>query len=191
MTIPLHHCLTNNFSMKFSKLNFLLVGLLFSAATFTSCGDDDDLTVPITLGSSVTVTNTFESIAFTNGTEEAIEDLFQVPAGSLAAIANVGAAVEFPAYLLNLYDIDIDENSISFTVVAEAGDPTYGDLFRTLEAGTMDRYYLTFDAAQNVNGFSANNTSVNLRIDSDKVMVVEIGEGFDFNPGTTFTITIN
>lgn len=181
--------------MKFSRFKLLFLGILFSLIAFTSCddndNDDDNPTFPITLGSSVTVTNTFQSIAFTNEVEEPIEDLFQVPAGSLSSIANVGNAVEFSAYLLGLYDIDIDEDNISFEVVAQEGDATYGDLFRTLEAGTIDRYYLTFDEAQNVNGFTSTNSSVNLRVDSDKVLVVEIGEGFDFNPGSTFTITLN
>lgn len=180
--------------MNFSKLSFLFLALAFSLFTFTSCDrdkDKDEDMTPLTLGSSVTVTNTFQSNAFTNGAELAIEDLFQVPAGSLAATANVGAAVEFSSYLLNLYDIDISDNSISFEVVAQAGDPTYGDLFRILEAGTVDRYYLTFDEAQKVSGFTSSNSSVNLRIDSDKVLVVEIGEGYDFKPGQSFTITLN
>lgn len=173
-----------------------MLGLLFSLFTFTSCNSDDDdndevIVPPITLGSSVTVTNTFQSTAFTAGAEQAIEDLFQVPTNSLAATANVGAAVEFPAYLLNLYDIDIDENSIKFEVVAPIDDPTYGDLFRILEADTKDRYYLTFDAIQNVTGASSNNSSVSLRIDSNKILVVEIGEGYDFKPGQNFTITLN
>ena len=178
--------------MQFSKLNFLLLGLLFSLIAFTSCGDDDDeVTVPIKLGSSVTITNTFQSTAFTMDDELAIEDLFQVPAGSLAATANTGAAVEFPAYLLNLYDIDIDENSIYFEVVAQSDDPNYGTLFRELEADTYDRYYLTFNTAQEVNEFTSSNSSVNLRLDSDKVLVIEIGEGYDFKPGQSFTITLN
>lgn len=172
--------------MNFSKFSFLFLGLLCSAFIFTSCDKDD-----IKPGSSVTVTNTFQSPSFTNGTEEAIEDLFQVPAGSLAAIANVGAAVEFPAYLLNLYDIDIDENTISFTVVAQADDANYGNLFRVLEANTYDRYYFAFNVDQKVKSFSSSNSSVNLRIDSDKVLVVEIGEGYDFKPGQSFTITLN
>lgn len=181
--------------MKHLKLNSLFFALLFTAFTLTSCDRDDDRgdkeTSPIALGSSVTVTNTFQSTAFTQGVEVAIEDLFQVPAGSLAATANVGAAVEFPAYLLNLYDIDIDENIIKFEVVAQSDDPTYMDLFRVLEAGTVDRYYLTFNATQNVESASSSNSSVNLRIDSDKVLVVEIGEGYDFKPGQNFTITLN
>lgn len=152
----------------------------------SSCKKD-----PIALESNVTVTNTFQSTAFTSGTEEAIEDLFQVPAGSLAATATVSSAVEFPAYLLNLYDIDISETSISFKVVAEANDPNYGSLFRVLEPDTYDRYYLTFDTEQKVDGFTSSNASVNLRIDSDRVLVVEIGEGYDFKPGQSFTITLD
>ena len=166
---------------------FLFLSFLFSLLTLVSCDKDDK---PITSGSSVTVTNTFQSDAFTMGAELAIEDLFQVPAGSLAATATVGEGVEFPAYILNLYDIDIAEKNLNFTVVAQADDPTYGNLFRILEAGTVDRYYLTFDTAQNVESASSNNSSVNLRIDSDKVLVVEIGEGYDFKPGQNFTITL-
>ncbi len=172
--------------MKFSKFNFLFLGLFLSLVTLTSCNKDD-----IKLGSSVTVTNTFQSTAFTNGAELSIEDLFQVPAGSLAATAPVSDAVEFPAYLLNLYDIDIAENSISFKVVAQEGDETYGDLFRVLEASTTDRYYLTFDEKQKIDGFTSSNPAVNLRVDSDKVVVVEIGAGYDFKPGQSFTITLD
>ncbi|MEM9986020.1 MAG: hypothetical protein AAF804_13090 [Bacteroidota bacterium] len=167
-----------------------IILLVFSLALSLSACNRENLKMPITPGSSVSVTNTFQSEAFTGGTETAIEDLFQAPTGSLAAIANTGDAVEFPAYLLGLYDIDIDESSISFEVVAQAGDSTYGDLFRVLEAGTMDRYYLTFEEAQNVGGFSTDDAAVNLRIDSENVLVVEIGEGYDFNPDAAFTIQL-
>lgn len=176
--------------MNFSKLNFILFGLLFSLLTLTSCSDDDD---QITLGSNVTVTNTFQSTSFTMDAELAIEDLFMQPTGALAATATVGSGLEFDNYLLNLYDIDIDidKNSISFTCVAEQDDPNYGTLFRILEPATFDRYYFTFNEPQNVSGGSSSNASVNLRIDSDKVLVVEIGEGYDFKPGQNFTITLN
>ncbi|MFK8057752.1 MAG: hypothetical protein AB8F78_16615 [Saprospiraceae bacterium] len=178
--------------MKFPTSFLLILGLLFTVSTLVSCDKDDDVVVmPVTLGSSVTATNTFQSDAFTSGAEVAIEDLFMAPAGSLAATANVGSAVEFSSYLLNLYDIDINETSISFTVVAASDDPSYGTLFRVLEAGTMDRYYLTFDAAQNVSGSTSDNSAVSLRSDSDKVLVVEIGEGFDFKRGASFSITLN
>ncbi|MDP5140639.1 MAG: hypothetical protein NWP83_09250, partial [Spirosomaceae bacterium] len=88
------------------------------------------------------------------------------------------------------YDIDLDRKKIKFEVVAKAGDATYGDLFRVLESGTTDRYYFTFKDAQNVDNFKSDNSSVKLRIDSDKVLVVEIGEGYDFKPGQSFTITL-
>lgn len=175
--------------MKYLKLNFLAI--LTIAFTIFSCNNDDDnKRAPIQLGSSVTVTNTFQSTAFTEGAELAIEDLFQQTAGALAATAAVSTAVEFPAYLLNLYDIDIDENSISFEVVAQADDENYGTLFRVLEADTFDRYYFTFESEQDVSSFTSSNASVNLRIDSDKILVVEIGEGYDFKPGQNFEISL-
>lgn len=192
MRIPLWYSLIKNISMKHSKANLLFLGLLCTLLLFSSCSDDDaDITTPITLGSNVTVTNTFQSTAFTMDAELAVEDLFMQPAGSLAASATVGEGVEFSAYLLSLYDINISENSIRFEVVAQEGDPTYGDLFRVLEPNTFDRYYFTFDSAQDVNGFTSSNASVGLRIDSDNVIVVEIGSGYDFKPGQNFTITLN
>jgi hypothetical protein len=183
--------------MNYLKSNSIAIIGLLLLTVFTSCSRDDDNRKsrgnadPIELGSSVTVTNTFQSTAFTNDVELAIEDLFSAPAGSLAATANVGNSVEFPSYLLNLYDIDISEESISFVCVAQEDDLNYGSLFRVLEPNTFDRYYLTFDTAQEVEDFSSSNSSVNLRIDSDFVLVVEIGEGYDFKPGQNFTIDLN
>ena len=57
------------------NLSLLVLGLLFSTVMFTSCSK-------IKYDSSVTVTNTFQSTAFTAGDEKPIEELFQVPAGS-------------------------------------------------------------------------------------------------------------
>ena len=175
--------------MTYLKLNFLAI-LTIAFTVFSCNNDDDNRRAAIQLGSNVTVTNTFQSTAFTEGAELAIEDLFQQPAGALAATADVSAAVEFPAYLLNLYDIDIDENSISFEVVAQADDENYGTLFRVLEADTFDRYYFTFESEQDVSSFTSSNASVNLRIDSDKILVVEIGDGYDFKPGQNFEISL-
>lgn len=163
-----------------------MVGLFLSIFSITSCEIDRRSSFE---GSEVTVSNTFESTAFTNGDELSIEDLFQVPEGSLFETAEVSRGVEFPSYLIGLYDIDIDRRKIKFEVVAQEGDETYGDLFRVLEAGTTDRYYLTFDQAHNVEDFKSDNSSVSLRVDSDTILVVEIGEGFDFKPGEKFTIT--
>lgn len=176
--------------MYFSKVIFLPVGI-FSTLLFITACDDEDPTTPITTGSTVTVTNTFQSTAFTSDVETTIEDLFMQSAGALSATNTVSDGIEFPAYLLNLYDIDIDASSISFELVAQEDDPTYGDLFRILEPNTFDRYYFTFDQAQNIQGFTSSNASVNLRIDSDRILVVEISSGYDFKPGQNFTITLN
>ncbi len=177
-------------NIKFKTL-FLAVSIV--ATSFVSCGnnDDDNTSTPqIANGESVHIRNTFQGINITGGEEQKIEDLFMAPAASLEATATISDGVEFPAYLLNLYDIDVEENSISYTLVAEANDPNYGTLFRTIEAGSFDRYYLTFDTAHNVKSFTTTDEAVNLRIDSDKVLVVEIGEGFVFQPGVTFTINL-
>ena len=174
--------------MKYLNIMFVALAIL-SLVSFSSCKKDD--MNPLTLGSTLTVTNTLQSDGVTSGVETPIEPLFGLEENALAATATISEGVEFPNYLLGLYDIDIAENSISFELVAEANDPNYSAFFRTLEAGTYDRYYLTFEDSQNVSGFTSSDSSVNLRIDSDKILVVEIGEGFNFNPGTTFTITLN
>lgn len=177
--------------MKNFKVKALILFMSLSAISLISCSDDDDKpTPPIVNGSGVDIRNTFQGTQITNGIEEKIEDLFQVSAGSLEATATVVEAVEFPAYLLGLYDIDIDENSINFKLVAQADDPTYGNLFRTIEAGSTDRYYMTFANNHNVKSFTSSDPAVNLRTDSDKILVVEIGEGFVFQPGATFTISL-
>ena len=56
--------------------------------------------------------------------------------------------------------------------------------------GKFDRYYLTFDEAHNIEGFTSTNKSVSLRVDSPTVVVVEIGEGYDMSPGAAFTIDL-
>lgn len=177
--------LTNSKQMNFLKSFFSFSVLILS---IYSCGNNRS---PIQKDAVVTVTNTFQSTAFTMDEEVAIEDLFMAPAGSLAATATISEDVEFPAYLLNLYDIDIDRNSIEFTVVAQENDPTYGELFRVLEANTFDRYYFTFDEAQNVREGNSNNSSVNFKTIEDNVFVVEITEGYDFKPGQNFKISLD
>lgn len=177
-------------------LAFALITVVF----ISSCGkdrkDDEPTVLPITLGTEVSVKNTIQlaadpSLGGTGGVELPIEGLFGLPANALVATNTVSNSIEFDNYLNGLYDIDLSENKITFDLVAPANDPTYSPIFRTIEAGTFDRYYFTFSSSHNVKGFSSSNSSVNLRIDSDKVLVVEISEGFDFNSGATFTITLN
>ncbi|KXX70791.1 hypothetical protein [Flammeovirga sp. SJP92] len=177
--------------MRLLKLNFLFLGAIFSLATLTSCDDDDDVTVlPITLGSKVNVNNTFQSPAFGYDDEMDFAVISGMNAGDFAADATLSSSVEFPAYI-GLYDINISETTITFDVIAPEDDPTFSGFWRIIEAGTFDRYYLTFENAQNVKGFTSSNPNVRLRIDSEKVLVVEISQGYDFNPDQKFTITLN
>ncbi|MEM6831718.1 MAG: hypothetical protein AAF551_14505, partial [Bacteroidota bacterium] len=90
-----------------------------------------------------------------------------------------------------LYRIDISGNAIKFRLLPEADDPFWQSVFEVYPAGKFDRYYLTFSAPHNITSFTSNNASVNLRIDSETVIVVEIGEGYDFNPGVSFRLDIN
>lgn len=170
------------------KYAILLSASLF--LFFSSCKKDS-----IIPGSNVTVTNTLEIAADTSqggtgGVETPVEALFGVPTGTFIISAEVGDGIEFKDYLGGLYDIDLSENAITFTLVAPANDPTYGGFFRTIEAGTFDRYYLKFDADQKIKTATSDNSSVTLNILADDEVVVEISEGFNFNPGTTFTITL-
>ncbi|MEL7421771.1 MAG: hypothetical protein AAFN81_02215 [Bacteroidota bacterium] len=172
--------------------------MLAMTASFliVSCWDDDDNNpVPVEIGTDVTVRNTLQTAADpsqggTGGAEVAIEDIIGVPAGTFELSATVSDGIEFDNYLNNLYDIDISTDAITFTLVAEANDPFYSAFFRTIEAGTFDRYYLTFTGGHNINGSSSDNAAASLNINSTEEVVV-IGEGWDFNPGSTFTISLN
>lgn len=120
--------------MTFSKIHFLSLGFLCLISTLISCEDDIGI-VPIPLGSSVTISHTFQSIACTSGAELTIEDLFQVPTCSLAVTTNVRAILEFSAYLLNLYDSK--ENSSSFLLSIQADNQNYGTLFRVIRIAKL------------------------------------------------------
>lgn len=167
-------------------------GFVFQpGASFSiTVSEKEPITPQVLNGETVHVRNTFQGTEITDGIEEKIEDLFGAPAESLEASTTIVEGVEFPSYLLGLYDIDIEGNSIEYTLVAQADDANYGPLFRTIEAGSFDRYYLTFDVDHNVKSFTSSDAAVNLRIDSDNVLVVEIGEGFVFQPGASFTINL-
>ncbi len=171
------------------KTNSLILLLSILILGTTSCKKDE--IPPIELGVSAKVNNTFQSDAFTNGVELAIEDLFMTAPDALSATASVSEGVEFPAYLLGLYDINISEESISFDCVADTNDPNYGSLFRVLEPNTFDRYYFVFDSPHNITSSESDNNSVSLNIISETEIVVVIGEGYDFNPDINFTIQLS
>ena len=148
--------------MKYYNLLFF-VSILFLA----SC--TEKYNNPVDLNSSVSVRNTIQLAADTsqggtNGQEVAVEGLFGVPAGTFEKTSTVTDGIEFDNYLNNLYDIDISETTIKFDLVAAANDPTYGNLFRTIEAGTFDRYYLNFPDGHNIESATSSDASVSLEV---------------------------
>lgn len=165
--------------------------LLTCLALFaTSCKKE-----PIKAGTDVTVTNTLQiaadpSMGGTGGVETPVETILGVPDGTFILTSEIGDGIEFDDYLSGLYDIDLSEEAITFTLVADANDPIYSGFFRTIEAGTFDRYYFKFAEDQKIASGSSNNSSVALNVISDDEVMVEISEGFSFNPGTTFTVSL-
>lgn len=89
-----------------------------------------------------------------------------------------------------LYEINLSENAIEFTLLPTADDPFWVNVFEVFPAGKFDRYYLTFAEPHGITSGTSNNSSVALRVDSPTVVVVEISEGYDMNPGTAFTIDL-
>lgn len=171
------------------KKSLILSALLLSVLVLGSCSK-------IKKDTAITVRNTIQIAADpasggTGGAETAIEGLFGQPANSLEATATLSKdGIEFSDYLLGLYDIDFGKKTIDFRLAAEAGDATYGGFFRTIEAGTFDRYYFTFDKDHKIKSGESSDASVAFRVISDTEVVVEIGEGYNFNPGTQFTIDL-
>jgi len=161
---------------------FKFAFLVLTAAVYmSSCSKDEETVNPIEYGAEVTIRNTFQS-AFLN--------IPEIPYGdTLTSI--VKSEVEFPAYL-GFYKIDLGNSTIKFELLAEAANnPNIAALFRVIEAGTYDRYYITFDKAQNFKTISTNNASVKASIISNKEIKIEIGEGYNFTPGNAlFTVTL-
>ena len=144
----------------------------------------------------MTVSNTLETAADpsnggTGGVETPIEAIFGLPDGTFTLSTTVGSGVEFAGYLDGLYDIDLSEDQITYELVADPDHPVYSNFYRTIEANTFDRYYFEFAEAHNIDSATPDNSSVNVRILSDTRIVVEIGEGFSFNPGSAFVIDLN
>ncbi len=175
--------------MRKLKLSYF-AALLILAITW-SCSDDDT-SISIPKDNTVTVKNTFENAANP-----------EVSFASFLDFAFTGSDVEFPemlkadftangGILVNpLYAINLTENSIEYTLLPVEGDPFWSSNYRELEAGVKDRYYFTFTGTHNVASFTASDPAINLRIDANNVFVVEVGEGFDFKPGASFTITLD
>jgi hypothetical protein len=186
------------------KFNKTLIIAFLSIVTLISCDSDDDSTPATSLneGVDITMRNTLQDPGEDEGSYPSLfgqpDDAYDEMAtlsNSTTEFATALAQNETPAGDINgLYSIDFTENSISYTLIAAVDDPFWANIatvFGVFPSGKFDRYYYTFSEPHNISSFTSNNSSINLRIDSETVIVVEIGEGFDVSPGASFTITLN
>ena len=147
-------------------------------------------------GMNITLRNTLEE----GGSEGSFPNLFGQADDAFDETGTLSfSESEFPTALAQpgvaggisgLYDIDLNADSISYTLLPAADDPFWVNVFEVFPAGKFDRYYLTFSEPHNITSGTSDNSSVSLRIDSDTVAVVEISEGYDMNPPMSFTINL-
>ena len=180
----------------------ILVTAMVSILALASCSNNDDTNVtPLQEGINITLRNTLQDPGKDEVTYPALFEQADDAYDEFATLSNT--TEEFATALAQtgtsagdvsgLYNIDLTTNSIRFTVLPELTDPFWGgfaDIFGVTPTGKTDRYYLTFSEAHTITGFTTDGTGINLRIDSDKVIVVEVGAGFDLQPGATFSIIL-
>ncbi len=153
---------------------------------------------PLPEGADVTLRNTLQD---PGEPELAFPALFGQPDDLFDEFGTVSTtSVEFATALAQpgtplgdisgLYEINMTGNSISFTMLPEADDPFWVNVFGDFPPGKFDRYYFTFSEPHNVAGFSSSNESVSLRVDSPTVLVVEISEGYQMSPPRSFRIDV-
>ena len=180
------------------KLNKILFLALLGFFTLSSCGEDDDIIQPLTEGVDITLRNTLqdpgeEEVTYPSlfGQADDAYDEFATLSNSTEEFPTALAQNGTPAGDLNgLYNIDLTENSIEFAVLPDNTDPFWMNVFGLFPAGKTDRYYFTFSEPHNVTGFSSNHSWLNLRIDSETVIVVELSEGYDLQPGVSFSVNL-
>lgn len=185
--------------MKTLKLKPLLLAIL-AVTVLSSCNDDDTVTLPLTEGMEITMRNSLQDPGEPELTYPSLFGLADDAWDESATLSNTSS--EFPTALSQgtesgapfeiggLYDINLTETSIDFKVLPEASDPFWSGVFGLFPDGKYDRYYLTFSEPHNVSSFSSAETWVNIRIDSETVIVVELSEGYDLQPGVSFSITL-
>lgn len=169
----------------------------------TACDSDNDATSDnalLTEGTVITMRNTLEE----GGPEGSFPGIFGAPDDAFDETATLSfTEAEFPTALMQsdtavgdipgLYRIDIKAAQIAFTVLPAGNDAFWSgvaDVFGVFPAGKTDRYYFTFSQPHNITGATSNNSSVKLRIDSETIAVVEIGEGYNLQPGVAWTIDL-
>lgn len=182
--------------MNFTKIaSLFIIGIL----VFSSCNDDDDMTLPLNEGVNITLRNTLQdpgedevTYASLFGQVDDAYDEFATLSNSSSEFATALAQSGTPAGdISGLYNIDFTESSINFTVLPDNTDSFWTNVFGLFPAGKVDRYYFTFSEPHNISGFNSDNSSLNVRIDSDTVIVVELTEGYDLQPNVAFSITLN
>jgi len=180
----------------------MLLPIVLSVFTLGACSSDDDNDVvmssgPLSEGVGITLRNTLQE----GGPEGTFPSLFGLEDDAYDETGTVSfSASEFPTALAQpgapvgeisgLYDINLNENSISYTLLPSAEDPFWSNVFGVFPAGKFDRYYLTFSEPHGITSSTSSNNSVSLRIDSETVVVVEISEGYDMKPPMSFTIDL-
>ncbi len=179
------------------KLNTIILFTLLGILTLSSCKKDE--IPPLAEGVSITLRNTLQDPNEAEATYASLfmqaDDAFDESATLsnsssefATALAQAGTAL---GDISGLYNIDFTESTINFTLLPTATDPFWQNVFGVFPADKFDRYYFTFNEPHNITGFSSTNSAVNLRIDSETVIVVEISEGYDMNPGISFSINLN
>lgn len=182
--------------MNFNKILFFT---LLSILIFSSC-KDEEVIQPLSEGLDITLRNTLEedgneqTYASLFGAADDAFDEFAVLSNSSSEFATALSqtpASGAPFDISGLYNIDLTEDSIKFTVLPDESDPFWVNVFGVFPAGKIDRYYFTFSESHNISGFNSSNNALNVRIDSDKVIVVELSEGYDLKPGVSFSVSLN
>ncbi len=161
-------------------------------------GDDGDKDGPLTVMTDVGMRNTLQDAGEPEVAYPALFGLADDAFDQFAWISNEDS--EFPNALgvkdtpvgdINgLYDIDLTEDSINFEVIAAPDDPFWKDVFGLFPEGKFDRYYFTFEVPHNVTGFTSDNPNLNVRIDSENVLVVELSGGYDLQSGVSFSVNL-
>ena len=179
------------------NLNKILIFALLGIFSISSCGDDDELQ-PLMEGVDITLRNTLQDpneaeVTYPSlfGQADDAYDEFATLSNSTLEFATALAQEGTPAGDINgLYAIDFTENNINFRVLPENSDPFWVNVFGLFPADKTDRYYFTFSVPHNITRYSSDNNFLNLRIDSDTVIVVELSEGYDLQPGVSFTVNL-
>jgi len=182
------------------NLTRILVLTLIGLMSLSSCGDDDDDNVkPLKEGVEITLRNTLQDpnedevtyASILGAADDAYDEnatLSNTTTEFATALAQNGTPL---GDISGLYSINFTETTIEFSVLPDSSDAFWSRVYGLFPTGKFDRYYFTFSEAHNIAGFTSDNSSLNVRIDSDKVIVVELTAGYDLQPGVSFTVNLN